>query len=286
MSGVQLSVLLPVYNGKKFVGRAIESILSQSYGGFELLILDDGSRDATPQILAQCARQDRRIRVLRHENSGGGYTLNRGIAEARGTFVAEIGADDLALPERFQKQIDFLTTHPDYVIVGSYLRIIDSVDAPLGLQKFPTTDRQLRRIMPLYNPIASPAIMYRRDAALEAGSYTTRFGTEHHYDYILRLAWCGKVANLPEALAAYRFPDRPVRLRSIKNELRDALNVKRAAYSQYGYRQTFQARALNLAQAALTLLPNSVIYWLLVREFVLPADEDDAISASVEEIAG
>lgn len=282
MNSIGLSVLLPVYNGKKYVGRAIESILAQSYGDFELLILDDGSDDGTPHILAQCARQDSRIRLFRHEPLGIGHTLDRGIREARGALVAEVGAGDLALPERFRKQVDFLDAHPDHVLVGSYLRIIDSVDAPMGLQKFPTADDHLRRRMTLRSPIGSSTAMYRRADALAAGSYTTRFSTGSYYDFILRLAWRGKIANLPEALAAYRFPDRPTRLRSIKNELRDALNVRRAAHCEYGYRPTLGARTLNLAQEALTYLPNSVIYWLLVREFVLSEDEDGAITETAE----
>jgi glycosyltransferase involved in cell wall biosynthesis len=274
MSDIKLSVLLPVYGGKKFVGRAIESVLSQSFTNFEFLILDDGTQAGTQEILWHCARQDWRIRLFRHDKRGPGYTLDRGIREARGAIVAEIGEDDVALPGRFQKQIDFLDSHADHVLVGSYLRIIDSVDRILGLQKYPTSDQQLRNLMPLYNPIGSPSVMYRRDEALAAGGYTARFRTGEYYDFILRLAWRGKVANLPEALAAYRFPERATRLRAIKEELRDALRVKRVAYSEYGYRRTLRARALNLAQAALSLLPNSVIYWLLTKEFVVDAADD------------
>jgi glycosyltransferase involved in cell wall biosynthesis len=274
VSDVKLSVLLPVYNGKKFVGRAVESVLSQSYGEFEFLILDDGSDDGTPHILSHCARQDSRIRVLRHDARGIGYTLDRGIKETRGALVAEIGADDLALPQRFQKQVAFLDEHTDHVLVGSYLQIVNSVDQPLGLQKYPARDAELRRCIPCYNPVAAASVMYRRNDALAAGSYTTRFRTAEYYDFILRIARRGKIANLTEALAAYRFPDRSTRLRRIKDELRAELSVKRNAYSEYGYEETLLAWALNLLQGTLSLLPNSFVYWLLTKEFVL-SEEDD-----------
>jgi glycosyltransferase involved in cell wall biosynthesis len=274
VSDVKLTVLLPVYNGKKFVGRAIESVLAQSFRDFEFLILDDGSHDGTPQILSHCARQDERIRVLSHENKGVGYTLDRGIREARGALIAEIGSDDVALPGRFHKQVGFLDNHADHVLVGSYLRVIDSMDRVMGLQKCPTSDEQLRKCMPLYNPMCSPSVMYRRDEALAAGSYTTRFRTGCYYDFILRLALRGKIANLAEALAAYRFPERATKLRVIKNELRDDLRVKRIACSEYGYRQTLASLGLNLAQRVISVLPTGVVYWLLTKEFVLSEDED------------
>src|SRR5579863_2968694 len=125
MSPVTLSVLLPVFNGERYVAQTIESVLSQSYRDFEFLILDDGSQDRTPEILAAFAQRDARIRLVRHENRGVGATLNRGLREARGGLVAQIGADDVALAGRFEKQVAFLERNPEYVLVGGYLRVID-----------------------------------------------------------------------------------------------------------------------------------------------------------------
>lgn len=273
MRDVTLSVLLPVYNGERYVGKTIESVLSQSYAGFELLILDDGSSDRTPEILADYAARDGRIRLFRHDNHGVGFTLSRGLAEARGTFVAELGADDLALPERFRKQVDFLATHPDHVLVGAYLRIIDSGDRPIGLRKYPTDDEQLRSHMALYNPIGSPSAMYRRADAVAAGGYTSRFRTCEDYDFILRLARRGKVANLAEPLTAYRLHASATKSMGTHAQLRDTLRIKRIAYAEYGYRQTLKARAVNLGQAALALLPSPVVYWLFTKTFVLKAQD-------------
>ena len=254
-----------MYNGEKYVAATIESILTQSFQDFELLILDDGSTDHTPQILTACARRDARIRVLRHENHGVGYTLNRGLAEARGALLAEIGADDLALPDRLSKQVEFLSNNGDHVLVGGYLRIIDQHDFPIGLRKYPTTDRLLRNALLLYNPFASPSIMYRRDAALAAGGYTSRFRACEDYDFVLRLAKCGRVANLPEPLTAYRFhPDSTKSTKTLR-QLRDTLDIKRVAYREYGYPETVAARVLNVMQEAMMHLPHRLIYWLFTK---------------------
>jgi glycosyltransferase involved in cell wall biosynthesis len=258
-------VLLPVYNGEKYVAATIESILTQSFEDFEFLILDDGSTDHTPEILAACARQDSRIRLLRHDNHGVGYTLNRGLIEARGELVAEIGADDLALPGRLMKQVAFLSSHADHVLVGGYLRIIDPNDTPVGVRRYPTSDPGLRNALPLYNPFASPSIMYRRNDALAAGGYSSRFRACEDYDFILRLARRGRVANVPEPLTGYRLHPGSTKSTKTLRQLRDTLDIKRVAYREYGYPETLQARAVNAMQEAMMHLPHRLIYWLFTK---------------------
>lgn len=268
MNGVAVTVLLPVYNGGSYVGPAIESVLGQSYSGFELLALDDGSRDGTPETLAGYAARDARVRILRHENRGVGYTLNRGIREAQGRYIAELGADDLALAGRLEKQVAFLDANPDYVAVGSQLRIIDAHDRVIGMRIYPTTDERLRACMALFNPFASPAILYRRDDALAAGGYTARFSTCEDYDFLLRLAKRGKVANLPEALTAYRFHGGSTKATKTIRALRDTVAIKRVAFAEYGYRPTVAARVVNIAQGALARLPGGLAYWLFNKIFI------------------
>lgn len=268
MSGVAVTVLLPVYNGEAYVAKAIESILTQSYRDFELLVIDDGSQDSTPEILARYLNADPRVRVLRHDNHGVGYTLNRGMREARGRYIAELGADDLALPGRLEKQVAFMEEHPDYVAVGGYLRIVGPQDRPIGLRSYPTTDERLRACMLLYNPFGSPAIMYRRDDALAAGGYTARFATCEDYDFLLRLAKRGKVANLPEPLTAYRLHESSTKSTKTIRALRDTVSIKRVAFAEYGYHPTLAARAVNAAQDLLAHLPGGIAYWLFSKIFI------------------
>ena len=268
MNGVAVTVLLPVYNGETYVGKAIESVLTQSFRDFELIALDDGSQDRTPDILARYAAIDSRVRVLRHDNHGVGFTLNRGFAQARGRYIAELGSDDVALPERLEKQVAFLDERSDYVAVGGYLLIIDGHDRGIGVRTYPTTDERLRACMLLYNPFGSPAIMYRREDAIAAGGYTTRFSTSEDYDFLLRLAKRGKVANLPEPLTAYRFHGASTKSTKTLAQLRDTIAIKRVAFAEYGYRATIAARAVNAAQELLARLPAGVSFWLFDKIFI------------------
>lgn len=268
MADAPLTVLIAVYNGERYVGETIESILSQSYGDYELLIIDDGSNDSTPKILQQYATRDPRIRLLQQDNHGVGYTLNRGLAEARGALVAQIGADDVALPGRLKKQVDFLDQNPEYVLLGGYLRIIDRDGRPLGMRQYPLSDEQLRKRIVLYNPFGAPSVMFRRDDALAAGGFTSRFWTCEDYDFVFRIAKRGKVANLPEPLTAYRLHDESVKSRDTVRQLRDTIDAKRAAFAEYGYRQPPSARLVNAAQELMTRLPAGAVYWLFSKLFI------------------
>jgi glycosyltransferase involved in cell wall biosynthesis len=270
MGGVPLTVLLPVYNGEPYLNKAIESVLSQSYGNFEFLVLDDGSRDRTPAILQHYAAQDGRVRVLHHENRGVGYTLNRGLSEARGDLIALIGADDVALPGRLEKQVSFLSHNADHVLVGGYLRIIDPEDKLIGMRRYPTSDRELRERILLYNPIGDPTVMYRRADALAAGGYTTRVRTCEDYDLLLRLAKRGKIANIPEPLTAYRLHPESLKSQRTLRQLKDTLAIRRIAAKEYGYSPTLGTRLVSAAQWFLTRLPPAVSYWLFVKLFVKP----------------
>jgi glycosyltransferase involved in cell wall biosynthesis len=265
MTDAILSVVLPVFDGERYVAKTIDSVLSQSYRDYEFLILDDGSLDNTPQILNQYSHRDPRIRLLQHENRGVGYTLNRGLGESRGRFVALIGADDLALPGRLEKQVDFLSNHPDHVLVGGFLKIIDGDGRSVGLRRYPLTDQNLRARMLIYNPFGAPSIMFRRKDAIAAGGFTSRFWTCEDYDFILRLAKRGKVANLPEPLTAYRLHDSAIKATQTLRQLRDTLDTKRAAYSEYGYRRTLEALAVDLVLKAMTHLPGAMTYWLFTK---------------------
>src|SRR4029079_10086491 len=108
MTTPAISVAMSVYNGERFLGPAIESILAQTFGDFEFLILDDGSRDATTQIVLDYAARDARVRPILRENRGLVASLNQLLDEARAPLVARMDADDIARPERFERQIAFL----------------------------------------------------------------------------------------------------------------------------------------------------------------------------------
>jgi glycosyltransferase involved in cell wall biosynthesis len=201
-----ISVCLPVYNTERYVAGAVESILGQTLGDFELLILDDGSTDGSLEVLRRYAARDPRIRLTSRPNKGLVTTLNELIDQSRGEFLARMDADDIALPERFARQVEYLRAHPECVLVGCRVRLIDPEGDPLcewcTQQDHEALDRCFLRGERV-TAISHPAIMMRRDAVLAIGKYRP-FEVIEDVDLFLRLAEYGRIANIPEVLLQYR----------------------------------------------------------------------------------
>src|ERR1700693_4180503 len=122
----RVSVLMPVFNGGPYLTAAIESVQAQTFEDFELIIVDDGSTDGSAEKIGDFAARDRRIRAYWKDNSGISETLNRGIAEARGDWIARLDADDIMLPHRLERQMAFVSGDSEIVAAGSYYDIIDA----------------------------------------------------------------------------------------------------------------------------------------------------------------
>ncbi len=201
-----VSVVLPVRDGAAFVAEAIGSILTQTLDAFELLVVDDGSRDATPAIIGGLAARDRRIRVLTQPSLGLVPALNRGLAEARGPYVARMDADDLAMPERLARQVAALDAHPTVAALGSFCRVIGRDGTVLGHRhrRPPTEPAAIRCALRRGNCMIHPTMMLRRSAVLDAGGYRAAFRLAEDFDLWLRLAERHDLMNLPEPLLTYR----------------------------------------------------------------------------------
>src|SRR5712664_125090 len=129
MHNCVVTVLMPVYNAQSYLSIAIESVLTQSFRHFELLIVDDGSNDGSSDILQRYEMEDPRIRVFRKNNSGISETLNLGLSKAHGDFIARLDADDLMYPNRLQVQFEFLRNNPSVAFCGSFFEFIDDQGA-------------------------------------------------------------------------------------------------------------------------------------------------------------
>jgi glycosyltransferase involved in cell wall biosynthesis len=200
-----ISVCMPVYNAERYVAQAVESILDQTLGDFEFLILDDGSTDGSTEILRRYAAGDLRIRLTSRPNAGVVRSLNELVDQSRGEFIARMDADDVALPERFARQVEYLRAHLECVLVGSRVRIIDPEGDPLcdwcTMQEHEVIDSSYLRGEPV-TAVSHPSVMMRRDAVLAVGKY--RPFVIEDIDLFLRLAEHGRIANLPEPLLQYR----------------------------------------------------------------------------------
>jgi hypothetical protein len=200
----QVSVVLPIYNGEAFLAAAIDSILGQSFREFELIAIDDGSTDGTARILD--AVRDPRMRVIHQANAGLAASLNRGISLARGKYIARQDHDDLSLPMRFARQVQFLQENPDCALVGTRAEIRSGHLPARRFHDHPTDDAALRFELLFDNPFVHSSVMLRRRAVESVGGYSTDPARQPPEDYELwsRLARSYQVANLPERLTVYR----------------------------------------------------------------------------------
>jgi glycosyltransferase involved in cell wall biosynthesis len=200
-----ISVCMPVYNAERFVAEAVESILNQTLGDFEFLIVDDGSTDGSRRILEGYAARDPRIRLVSRPNTGLVIALNEMLAAARGAFIPRTDADDVAMPERFERQASYLRAHPEVLALGTRVLVIDPEGAPLTemceQQSHEEIDRaQLGGLV----VICHPTVMARAEVLRRVGGYRPETFPAEDLDLWLRLAEIGRLANLPEALVKYR----------------------------------------------------------------------------------
>lgn len=214
-----ISVLMPVYNGAPYVARALDSILAQTYRDFELIVIDDGSDDASASIIEERAVSDRRIVVLRQRNQGVIASLNRGLSMARAPYVARMDADDVAHPRRLERQIELMERRPEVGVVGTYLRVIDAVGVPGALIQFPTGAAEVAERILFGSPIAHPAAMMRRDLIRALGGYRPFYRHSEDYDLWLRVHEVATIDNVPEVLLDYRQHGQNVSRRHAETQL-------------------------------------------------------------------
>ena len=202
-----ISVIMPVYKGERFLREAIDSILNQTFTDFEFIIINDGSTDGTLEIIQSYS--DKRIRLVNNEsNQGIVACLNHGIELAQGEYIARMDADDISLPERFEKQIRFLEENPDVGVCGTWRKNIDANGDIIGERTHPKEDYLIKwKLFLNTNPISHPTILMRADLVKSVGGYNEKFKHCEDYDLWRRLIYKTKIYNIPEFLLSYRYHD-------------------------------------------------------------------------------
>jgi glycosyltransferase involved in cell wall biosynthesis len=238
-----VSVLMTVHNTERYVGKAVESILKQTFTDFEFLILDDGSGDRSLSILNRYAQQDTRISVISQPNQGIPKARNTLLHQAKGEFIAVLDSDDIALPHRLARQVEFLRQHPDVMCVGSCYQIIDEAGRLL-LSRYgmPETDEAIQTsLLAGYGGIHQPCIMFRRSPAIAVGGYDETMPVCEDLDLWLRLGELGKLVNLSEPLTQYRIHNRSISAQKQHLEQEKSREACERAWARRGIQGTFQA---------------------------------------------
>ena len=238
----RVSVLMPVYNGQRYIAEAVESILQQTFGDFELLITDDGSQDRSLKILQSYASKDSRIRLRSQPNQGLTCTLNDMIRETRGEYIAILEHDDIALPNRLADEVTFLDQHPEVVCVGGAQDLIDEAGRFLTCLQLPQTNAEIQQAaLAGHGSICHPAAMIRRTALLEVGGYNETMDLAEDLDLWLRLGEIGELANLPQPVIRYRLHSTSISEQHCREQRQEAYLACERAWKRRGIEGKFEA---------------------------------------------
>jgi glycosyltransferase involved in cell wall biosynthesis len=202
-----VSVICAVYNGEKTVATSIDSVIAQTYPHWELILVNDGSKDQTVDIINRYAAADPRIILVNNaRNMGQTASLNEGVKAARGTYIARIDADDFFAPDKLQQQVSFMEAHPEMALCGTNAVCADSDTGKETVISFPETDQDIAAGMLTHSSIIHVSVLIRKTALDIAGEYNTGFHVAADYELWARFVKAGlPMYNLQEALVTFNF---------------------------------------------------------------------------------
>ncbi|MFP4055220.1 MAG: glycosyltransferase family 2 protein [Phycisphaerae bacterium] len=258
-----VSVVMPTHNDEAFIRPAVESILRQSFTDFEFIIVDDGSTDSTPAILAEYAVADPRIRVLTNEtNLGIVGALNRGLDAAGGKYIARMDGDDISTPERFARQVEVMEAEPDVIALSGAMRYIDADGEDLGVYRQATPDRSILSASPMLH---ATCMLRREPMDAHRVRYRERFRCAEDYCLWLELNRCGRLSAIDEVVYLCRMNRGSIRMFHLKKVLARTLAVKLFAVRRLGYRPGPRDLLRFAAECVLMVLPTRLVRSIYLR---------------------
>ncbi len=256
---------MPIHNGSRFVKSAIESIMCQTYRNFELLVIDDGSTDDTWKILNTIKQKyPDNIRIYRKpEQTGAFAAANLLFPIVKGAYIAPMDADDISHPQRLEKEVNFLESHPDVILVGTNAKIIDGRGRTTGAKIYPCDHQSIYKAFALVNPIIHPSCMIRRNLLPHRDYlYHTQFGVNSDYYTLFNLLSYGKFANIGELLFSYRIHGANSSLENLRGRFLTISRIRLQAVKKLNY--TFPMRAIPM------FLVQYCVAFVLPSSFLLP----------------
>lgn len=194
---------MPAFNEESYIAEAIRSVLAQTYSNWELIVVDDGSTDDTAAIVSRFS--DPRIHLIRQENEGRSAARNRVIEKAQGKYIVTTDADDLSLPDRFEKQVSYLEAHPDIDVVSGQMKYFADTLPPIMLFQYSTNPEKIqKRFDKGATGVIYQACMYRRKMHHAVGAYEPQCVEAEDLDFFLRARHAHTFAAIPDLLILYR----------------------------------------------------------------------------------
>lgn len=264
----QVSVIIPVYNQEKYIKECVDSVINQSYSNIEIIVVDDGSTDKTPDILRTYGDK---IKYIRQENQGPSSAVNKGIRSANGSLICWLGSDDLYMPNKIERQVEFLqndqsisVVYSDYITIDSYGNEINKVHISHPSQE------KFTRMLLIRNFINGSTVMMRRECLDNVGFYDENLGADPDGDMWFRLLKNGyKFGHIPEPLVKYRWHQNNVSHNvGLMRNCKDKVRLK--VIQQFSVQELFGDVIANKGS-----LSNAYeeIAWHLFRDFNLKSAE-------------
>lgn len=197
-----VTVLMPVYNSAKFAGDAIRSVLAQTYSDFEFIIIDDGSKDNSADVIKKF--KDSRIRFVRRKHAGLAPALNYGMGIAQNEWIARIDSDDLAVPGRLAIQSEFLASNPGVTVIAGHSAYFSGDADVKFIFRPPESDEEIKKMLNMHNPVNHSTVTFRKTAVKDAGGYDETMECFEDFELWLRLRDELTFAVIPEVLAFTR----------------------------------------------------------------------------------
>ncbi|OIO41567.1 hypothetical protein AUJ10_00410 [Candidatus Pacearchaeota archaeon CG1_02_31_27] len=259
-----ISVVMPVYNARKFLSQAIESTLSQTNKNFEFIIVDDYSSDNSYQICEKYQKIDPRIKLFRNINHQGvGFTLNFAINKSKGQFLARMDADDIMDPRRLEKQVNYFQKNINIVCLGSWMKEINEKNKIIGYRTTSLLHKQIYEKMFYEMAIQNPTLMINKNLVPRDFSWCKTDGILDDLDLLFKLLQFGEFNNVGEYLMFYRIHENNLSLRNVKKTFNEALNIRQNAVIKYDYKPTLKGKIISfLEQFVVNFIPSQSLYFL------------------------
>lgn len=254
-----ISIIMPVFNGAKFLNDAIDSILNQTYTNFEFIIVDDKSTDSSLKIIKSYS--DNRIKVLQNKiNSGVAFSLNKALKIAKGKYIARMDADDISYPNRIEKQVKFLDQNPHTIAVGCQVKIIGDNNQITGTRHYPIDPKTCHDYLMLTSPIQHPTLMARAEVYKNIG-YTSEYKTAEDWDLYFKFLNYGQLSNINQYLYSYRQLFNSNGFKNIKKAFILITKIRLNAILNYKYKPAWLMLLSNLVQTIVVFtLPEKTVF--------------------------
>lgn len=260
----KVSVLMPAYNAEKYIDEAVQSIADQTFTDWELIIVDDGSKDNTLNKLKDWKKRDARIKVFENErNSGIVSTRNKLIDLAEGEYIAWLDSDDIAISDRLEKQVKVLDADKDIAVVGGGLEFFKG-DKVLSKRLYKQNDSEARKDIFKFSPISQGAAMYKKEYVVEVGKYDDKILTAEDLNLTFRLANQYKIANIGDIVIRYRQHENSETASRIRMMEINTLKIRfKYLFSKSNFKPNFSDYIYNFSHfVSLYLIPGKVKVWL------------------------